>query len=35
MNVIKWKNIYEGFEVVVNNTEKSADILYGLVIKNT
>ncbi|MGX6962536.1 DUF47 domain-containing protein [Vagococcus xieshaowenii] len=35
MNVIKWKNIYEGFEVAVNNTEKSADILYGLVIKNT
>ena len=35
MNVIKWKNIYEGFEVVVNHTVKSADIIYGLVIKNT
>lgn len=35
MQVIKWKSIYEAFEEVINRSEKVADHLLGLVIKNT
>ncbi|QZN88428.1 DUF47 family protein [Vagococcus lutrae] len=35
LEVIKWKSVYERFERIINATEKTADNLAGLVIKNT
>jgi predicted phosphate transport protein (TIGR00153 family) len=34
IEIIKWRDIYNNFEHVVNNTEKAVDIIGGLVIKN-
>ncbi len=35
MVVIRWKDIFERLEAVIDSTEHVADILYGIVIKNS
>jgi predicted phosphate transport protein (TIGR00153 family) len=35
MMVIRWKDIYERLEDAIDSTEKTANILEGIVIKNT
>lgn len=35
IEVIKWKNIYDGFEEILDSCEDAADIIAGLVIKNS
>jgi uncharacterized protein Yka (UPF0111/DUF47 family) len=35
MMVIRWKDIYERLEDGIDSTEKTANILEGIVIKNT
>jgi uncharacterized protein Yka (UPF0111/DUF47 family) len=34
MTVIRWKDIYERLENAIDATEKTANILEGIVIKN-
>ena len=35
IEVIKWKEIYERLEAIINNSEDAVDIIDGMVIKNT
>jgi hypothetical protein len=35
MVVIRWKDIFERLEAAIDSTEHVADILYGIVIKNS
>ena len=35
LEIIKWKDIYERFETIINDTEGAVDIIDGMVIKNT
>ena len=35
MVVIRWKDIFERLEHAIDSTERAADILDGIVIKNT
>jgi uncharacterized protein Yka (UPF0111/DUF47 family) len=35
MVVIRWKDIFERLEAGIDSTEHVADILYGIVIKNS
>ncbi len=35
IEVIKWKNMYDGFEEILDSCEDAADIIAGLVIKNS
>ncbi len=35
LEIIKWKDIYDRFESIINDTESAVDIIDGMVIKNT
>lgn len=35
LEIIKWKDVYDRFEQIVNATEAAVDIIDGMVIKNT
>ena len=35
LEIIKWKDIYDRFETIINDTEGAVDIIDGMVIKNT
>ncbi|EOT44604.1 DUF47 domain-containing protein [Enterococcus columbae] len=35
LEIIKWKEIYEKFELISNSTEKAVDLIGNLIIKNT
>ena len=35
LEIIKWKEIYDCFESIINDTERVVDILAGMIIKNT
>ncbi|MGX7199280.1 DUF47 domain-containing protein [Enterococcus nangangensis] len=35
LEVIKWKDVYDNFESILDNCEDAADIIAGLVIKNS
>ena len=35
MVVIRWKDVYERLEAAIDATEKAANILEGIVIKNS
>ena len=35
LEIIKWKEIYDCFESIINDTERVVDIIDGMIIKNT
>lgn len=35
LEIIKWKEIYDRFESIINDTERAVDIIDGMIIKNT
>lgn len=35
LEIIKWKEIYDCFESIINDTERAVDIIDGMIIKNT
>jgi uncharacterized protein Yka (UPF0111/DUF47 family) len=35
LEIIKWKEIYDRFESILNASEEAVDIIDGLIIKNT
>lgn len=35
VEIIKWKDIYDRFEEIINDSESAVDIIDGMVIKNT
>ena len=35
LKIIKWKEIYDCFESIINDTERVVDIIDGMIIKNT
>lgn len=35
LEIIKWKDIYDRFEEIINDTERVVDIIDGMIIKNT
>jgi Phosphate transport regulator (distant homolog of PhoU) len=35
LEIVKWKEVYDLFEVIINDTEHAVDAIDGLIIKNT
>ena len=35
LEIVKWKEIYDGFEVIINYNEDAVDLIDGMIIKNT
>lgn len=35
IEIIKWKDVYDHFEAIIDDCEDAADVIEGLVIKNT
>ena len=35
IEIIKWKEIYDRYEVIINDSERAVDLIDGMVIKNT
>lgn len=35
LEIIKWKDIYDRFEAIINDSEAAVDMIDGMVIKNT
>ncbi|MDN6639996.1 MAG: DUF47 family protein [Tetragenococcus sp.] len=35
LEIVKWKEIYDGFELIINYNEDAVDLIDGMTIKNT
>ncbi|AYW50465.1 DUF47 domain-containing protein [Tetragenococcus halophilus] len=35
LEIVKWKEIYDGFELIINYHEDAVDLIDGMIIKNT